>query len=148
MSVEEKENFLRNKVKDIHFIDVTQENPLRDNNISRYDVIVTIGCLEASVQDFPSYKKCFHNITNLLNDGGYLIMSGILGGQNYQVKDCNYKCVYYQQDDIKRCVQEEGYDIIEFEEIKATPEEPTSKLCDYTGVFRLVAQRKPGLNSI
>ena len=139
-SAEQMETFVREKVKNIYYIDVTQDKPLGENT-STFDVILTSYCLESAVADFPSYRQCFHNIAQLVNKGGFLIMAGVIGGKYYQVNNYKYKSVQYTEEDIKSCVKDEGFDIIHYETVE-NDREVEVEIADYTSYFFLVAKLK------
>ena len=121
MTDDELENSVRQKVKGIYFIDVTLENPLKENT-STFDVIVTSCCLEAAVVDVDSYKQCFVNISRLLKKEGYILMIGDLGGEFYQVKDLKYRGVTLSQNNLKECVEGTGFSIVHYEELEVKEE--------------------------
>ena len=98
-SQNEREEIIRSKVHGIYNIDVKTDKVFLDKSqtSTRYDVITTSLCLEAACFTMTEYISAIQNITQLLKEGGHIVISGVLGQTFYRVGDFLFKCFKFQQ---------------------------------------------------
>ncbi|XP_051847255.1 nicotinamide N-methyltransferase-like [Antechinus flavipes] len=105
----DKEEKLREKVKQVLKSDVTQSQPLGSVSLPQADCLLTIYCLETSCKDLPTYQQALKNISSLLKPGGSLVLISALKGYYYMVEDKKFFCLPLTPEEIKDALEKAGF---------------------------------------
>ncbi|XP_069470321.1 nicotinamide N-methyltransferase-like [Ambystoma mexicanum] len=137
----EKEEKLRQTVKDVIKCDVTRSQPLDSLLPNSADCLLTSLCLENACKDQATYRNAIRNISSLLKAGGHLVMMGVLEETFYLVDDYRFSCLFYDAGFVRNAVRDAGYVIQDFQ-VLPRPENSTHLISDYKGYFFLVARKE------
>ncbi|XP_033728604.1 nicotinamide N-methyltransferase-like [Pecten maximus] len=138
MTPEQRENEVREKVKGILPIDVTLEKPLGcDYDGAKFDVIVSTLCLDEAVQHVAELEQTMKNVSGLLNEGGFIIISCDFGATFYRVGEYKYTGVSFTIEEVKSAVVQAGFDVKLYIEIPNNADENW----DAEGYYYLVATK-------
>lgn len=86
LGAEDREEAVRRLVKAVVSCDVFQDPPIQRGYEGPYDIVYTASCLEDCCQNLQQYAEAVTRLTNLLADGGRLVMnvsSGEVGTSTY-----------------------------------------------------------------
>ncbi|XP_041353492.1 indolethylamine N-methyltransferase-like [Gigantopelta aegis] len=136
-----REEEMRNKVKDILFVDLLSDTWSELSSKQPYDAVVTSLCLEAVAPSTEIYKSIAGKIVALLKPGGVLVVTGVLGQSFYIVGDHEYYCLSIKEQDIKSVWTGCGLDI-ELWEWNPNNDRRPGKRSDYEGIFLMMARKK------
>ncbi|XP_077985631.1 indolethylamine N-methyltransferase-like isoform X2 [Glandiceps talaboti] len=76
-NIEEREQKIRETVKDVIYCDVHRPNPIGTGPVmEQYDCVTTNLCLECTVSSKEEYVKCLKNVASLLKSGGLFVQTG------------------------------------------------------------------------
>ncbi|XP_077985206.1 indolethylamine N-methyltransferase-like [Glandiceps talaboti] len=69
--IEEREQKMRETIKDVIYCDVHQSNPIGNGyHDNPFDCVITLCCLECACTTHDEYIRCLKNVTSLLKSGG------------------------------------------------------------------------------
>ncbi|KAM9032680.1 nicotinamide N-methyltransferase-like [Sarcophilus harrisii] len=105
----DKEEKLREKVKQLLKSDVTQSQPLGSVSLPQADCLLTIYCLETACKDLPTYQQALKNISKLLKPGGTLVLFSVLKGHYYMVENYKFSCLPLTPEEIKGALDKAGF---------------------------------------
>ncbi|XP_069108031.1 nicotinamide N-methyltransferase-like [Argopecten irradians] len=118
MTTKQREDEVRERVKGIYHIDILSEQPLGfDINDSKFDVIVSGHCLDGLATNLAEFKRCLQNVSCLLHNGGFFIMSCGVGSTYYQVGEYKFVWKSFTKDEVKQSVLDAGFSILSYIEI-------------------------------
>lgn len=137
----EKEEKLRQTLKQVLKCDVTKSNPLEPLVLPAADCLLTSLCLEAACESHSVYRAALKNIVSLLKIGGHLVMMGVLEETFYMVDHTKFSCLLYDMEFVKKAVYDSGC-VIDDLQMTHSPENTTYLLSDYKGFFFLVAHKE------
>ncbi|XP_077985383.1 indolethylamine N-methyltransferase-like [Glandiceps talaboti] len=73
-NVQEREQKLRDTIKDVIYCDVFQPNPIGGSDqIQSFDCVMTNYCIESICTSKEEYVQCLKNVTSLLKIGGTFV---------------------------------------------------------------------------
>ncbi|XP_077996509.1 indolethylamine N-methyltransferase-like [Glandiceps talaboti] len=107
------EEEMRQKMKDVIFGDVLQENPLAPKEYPPFDTILTASVLEAACSDNQSYEHCVKILASLLKPGGVVIQWGRLGGSFYKVGNKKFYAIDVDEEFVTSAFEKAGFEINE-----------------------------------
>lgn len=138
---------LREKVTGVMYVDVHQQNPLTPL-LCQADVVFSHLVLEYVVSSRELYKKIFKNTTNLIKQGGFLVLQSATGASSYFVEDVKFPATNVDESFLMECVKESGLELIEYKEYKSSTggveygqQETGDKNTDHNGMYSLVAKK-------
>ncbi|XP_021562012.1 nicotinamide N-methyltransferase isoform X2 [Carlito syrichta] len=134
----EKEEKLRQAVKQVLKCDVTQSQPLGAISLPPADCLLSTLCLDAACPDLPTYRMALRNLSNLLKPGGFLVVVDALKSNYYMVGEQRFSSLPLGQEAVKAAVKEAGYVIEQFEVISQSY---SSNMANNEGLFFLVARK-------
>uniref|UniRef100_UPI00398E8CA4 phenylethanolamine N-methyltransferase n=1 Tax=Pristiophorus japonicus TaxID=55135 RepID=UPI00398E8CA4 len=137
---EEKEQRLRETIKEVWHCDIMQPNPLHPRVLDPVDAISTTFCLESVCPDKESLERALGNITSLLKAGGFLLMIGALDQSYYLAGEARLSVVPVDEDYVKQIVVKSGYRICVFKTYNM-PADLEIGVDDVRAVFYLQAQK-------
>ena len=133
-------------MKNIHRVDINTEKVFMDqsDNEKVYDVITASLCFDAACTTMEEYKTAILNISNLLKDGGHIIISGVLDCSYYRVGDFRFHSFNISATEVRNTWEESGFTILEwktlFEEPPTHPEE--TDFSDFQNAFSMLARKR------
>ena len=108
-----------------------------------YDVVTSSLCLESACATFGDYMSAIRNISNLLKDGGYIVISGVLEETFYRVGNFRFPCLTLSSEKIRSMWGESGFTVMEWRKLfKETPiiiEE--NDFSDFKDAFCMLARK-------
>ncbi|XP_069470322.1 nicotinamide N-methyltransferase-like [Ambystoma mexicanum] len=134
----QKEEKLRQRVKEILKCDVTQSQPLESSLPLSADCLLSSLCLEAACKDHDTYRRAIKNISTLLKPGGHLVMMGALEDTYYTVGDHRFSVLFYDAGFVRNALTGAGYIIKDFQ-VCPRPKDSAHSFSDYKGFFFVVA---------
>ncbi|XP_068935796.1 nicotinamide N-methyltransferase-like [Petaurus breviceps papuanus] len=134
----EKEERLRQKVKQVLKCDVTQSHPLGPVSLPPADCLLTALCLDAACEDLPTYQQALKNLSSLLKPGGFLVFIDALKSSYYMIGDQRFPSLSLTQEAVEDAVGKAGFRIQEFEII---PQSYSRSRAENEGLFYLVGQK-------
>ncbi|KAL3871342.1 hypothetical protein ACJMK2_039349 [Sinanodonta woodiana] len=142
-SMEERQDLLRKKVRNIVFCDITQPNPTASTVVDgvTFDAITCSNCLEVASFTLDDYAKSVRNICTLLKPGGYFVLEGCLEISFYRLGDKLYECYPIKKNDLQDIVQKAGLEIISMKVLNYTPRPEEYYYTDCESVFAIVARK-------
>ncbi|XP_068936055.1 nicotinamide N-methyltransferase-like [Petaurus breviceps papuanus] len=135
----EKEEKLRERVKQVLKCDVTQSQPLGPVSLPQADCLLTTYCLEAACEDLSTYQQALKNLNSLLKPGGFLVLLSVLKSKFYMIGDERFSCLSLTQEEIEAALKKAGF-VSEQSEI--IPLHYSKAYTDNEGILYLVG-RKP-----
>ena len=87
------------------------------------------------------YISAIQNITQLLKEGGHIVISGVLGQTFYRVGDFLFKCFKISAEEIRKVWEENGFKILEWKTLfKNLSDAPKANdFSDFKDVFAMLA---------
>ncbi|KAL3871345.1 hypothetical protein ACJMK2_039352 [Sinanodonta woodiana] len=144
-SIEERQDELRRKIKNIVFCDVTKPNPVASTVVDGdlFDAITCSNCLEVASITLDEYAKSVRNLSSLLKPGGHLVLEGALEQTFYRVGDFSFKCTPINEDQLRDIFQKEGFEILSLQDLNEnyTPHKDESNYSDFKNAFAMVAKK-------
>ncbi|XP_020035708.1 nicotinamide N-methyltransferase [Castor canadensis] len=134
----EKEEKLRQVVKQVLKCDVTQSQPLGEVPLPQADCLLSTLCLDAACPDLPTYRTALKNLSSLLKPGGFLVIIDVLKSSYYMVGEQRFSSLSLDQEEVEAAVKEAGYTIEQFEVISQSYSSTTA---DNEGLFSLVGRK-------
>uniref|UniRef100_A0A8D0GL68 Nicotinamide N-methyltransferase n=1 Tax=Sphenodon punctatus TaxID=8508 RepID=A0A8D0GL68_SPHPU len=134
----DKEEKLRKTVKRVLKCDVTQPNPLAPESLPQADCLLSTLCLEAACKDLATYHSAIKNITSLLKPGGHLVLLAVLEETYYMIGQCQFSCLYLEQEMIVEAVREAGYEV---KCVEVILNQHSRTVTDAKGVCAVIAQK-------
>jgi hypothetical protein len=134
----EKEEKLRQVVKQVLKCDVTQSQPLGGVPLPQADCLLSTLCLDAACPDLPTYRTALKNLSSLLKPGGFLVIIDVLKSSYYMVGEQRFSSLSLDQEEVEAAVKEAGYTIEQFEVISQSYSSTTA---DNEGLFSLVGRK-------
>ncbi|XP_006022610.1 phenylethanolamine N-methyltransferase [Alligator sinensis] len=138
----EKEQKLREKLRQILPIDVHQPNPVGSPLRQLADAMVSTFCLEAVSPDRLSFERALKNVTSLLKPGGHFLLIGALEESFYLAGEAKLSVVPVSEADVKEALTKSGYKIHDFRSYIMPPSLKIG-VDDVNGVFFVHAQKQP-----
>ncbi|KAE8592176.1 hypothetical protein XENTR_v10018674 [Xenopus tropicalis] len=138
--LEEKEEKLRGKIKQVLLCDVSKSNPLEPVMLPKVDCLISTVCLEAACRNYDSYKTALKNLSTLLKPGGHLLMAGDLGANYYEVGSNKVFSLPVNEAFLRKAVNESGYVVNKLVSF-GKPEDVGYDTSDYEGFYFLHAQK-------
>ncbi|XP_072467156.1 nicotinamide N-methyltransferase-like [Notamacropus eugenii] len=105
----EKEEKLRERVKQVLKCDVTQAQPLGPASLPQADCLLTAYCLEAACKDLPTYQQALKNLNSLLKPGGFLVLICALKSNYYMMGNERFSCLPLTQEEIEASLEKAGF---------------------------------------
>ncbi|XP_040066754.1 indolethylamine N-methyltransferase [Ixodes scapularis] len=100
----EIEERTRRAIRKVVFCNVLDPQVLPEEHKEPFDVVLTCLCLESACLDEGTYKKAVQNLANLVTSGGYLIVCGICGSDDYVVKGVTFPVLAASVDLAKKAI--------------------------------------------
>ncbi|XP_054854574.1 nicotinamide N-methyltransferase-like [Eublepharis macularius] len=135
----QKEEKVHRSIKQVLKCDVTQPNPLAPLSLPPADCLLSTYCLELASKDLPAFRSALKNISSLLKPGGHLILATALELTFYMIGQCQFGCLYLEQEDLEKAVKEAGFDI---EWVEAARLSFPLSLIDMKGACTIVAVKR------
>ncbi|KAL3871282.1 hypothetical protein ACJMK2_039289 [Sinanodonta woodiana] len=142
-SMEERQDLLRRKIRNIVFCDITQPNPTASTVVDGviFDAITSSNCLEIASFTPEDYAKSVRNIGTLLKPGGCFVLEGCLEMSFYRIGELLYECYPINKNQIQDIFQKEGFEIISMNVLNYTPRPEEHYYSDCNSVFAMVARK-------
>ncbi|CAH1265135.1 NNMT [Branchiostoma lanceolatum] len=131
---------LRSAVKAVLPCDVTQPNPLEQQSLEPFDVVVSSLCVDSACKTKEEYCACLGNVASLVKSGGGLILVGTLkGGNMYTVgTEIFYNVPAIDVDFLRDSLAKSGFGDIE---IKQHSSNLDVKVADTAAFYHLTAKK-------
>ncbi|XP_065901583.1 nicotinamide N-methyltransferase-like [Dysidea avara] len=138
--VAEREELLRNKLKDSLFVDMRSSNML-PGYLGKFDIIYSGFCIESIAPSLQEYRAIMERVYNLLNPNGFLLMLASQGCTWYTVNGVVYPTYPIHINDVLSTLNELGFTLCYLENVKKIYEDGVTYYNDkkYYGCF--VAQK-------
>ncbi|XP_063291695.1 nicotinamide N-methyltransferase-like [Pelobates fuscus] len=136
-NLEEKEEKLRQTVKQVLKCDVLKKNPFEPLVLPPADCLIGCFCLESACKDMATYCNTLKSLKDLLKPGGHIIIQSALNGTFYYVGRKKFHPLTTTKKDIEKAVIEAGYEILKF-----VVKQSRSHNSDYDSLY-CVHARKP-----
>ncbi|CAN7991162.1 unnamed protein product, partial [Ixodes pacificus] len=107
----EIEQRTRKAIRKVVFCNVLDPQVLPQEHKETFDVVLTCLCLESACLDEGTYKKAVKNLANLVTYGGYLIVCGIYGSDDYCVNGVSFPVLAASVDLAKEAIARCGLEI-------------------------------------
>lgn len=134
----EKEEKLRQAVKQVLKCDVTQSQPLGAVPLPPADCLLSTLCLDAACPDLPTYRRALRNLGSLLKPGGFLVIMDALKSSYYMIGEQKFSSLPLGREAVEAAVKEAGYTIEWFEVISQSY---SSTMANNEGLFSLVGRK-------
>uniref|UniRef100_A0A2K5E7R9 Nicotinamide N-methyltransferase n=1 Tax=Aotus nancymaae TaxID=37293 RepID=A0A2K5E7R9_AOTNA len=134
----EKEERLRQAVKQVLKCDVTQSQPLGAVSLPLADCLLSTLCLDAACPDLPTYCRALRNLGSLLKPGGFLVIMDALKSSYYMIGEHKFSSLSLGRETVEAAVKEAGYTIEQFEVISQSY---SSTMANNEGLFSLVGRK-------
>ncbi|XP_010370664.1 nicotinamide N-methyltransferase [Rhinopithecus roxellana] len=134
----EKEEKLRQAVKQVLKCDVTQSQPLGAVPLPLADCLLSTLCLDAACPDLPTYRRALRNLGSLLKPGGFLVIMDALKSSYYMIGEQKFSSLSLGREAVEAAVKEAGYTIEWFEVISQSY---SSTMANNEGLFSLVGRK-------
>ncbi|XP_057346761.1 nicotinamide N-methyltransferase isoform X2 [Manis pentadactyla] len=141
VKVPEKEEKLRQAVKQVLKCDVTQSRPLGPVPLPLADCVLSTLCLDAACPDLPTYCAALRHLGSLLKPEGFLVVVDALKSSFYMVGEQRFSSLVLGREEIEAAMKEAGYSIEQFEVL---PQGYSSAICNNEGLFILVGRKLGG----
>jgi hypothetical protein len=110
--VEERENVLRKKIRNLYSCDVTKSPPLSE--VGSYPLVVSFYCAEEVGTTSAEWEKVMGNISMMVSPGGYLFLSALRDTSRYILGDPDGKhewlpCAFITEELLKQCLNKLGF---------------------------------------
>ncbi|KAM9296645.1 nicotinamide N-methyltransferase-like [Gastrophryne carolinensis] len=135
----EKEARLRKSIKQVLKCDVLKSPPI-EGAVPQADCILSSLCLESACKDHKDYVAALHHMTLLLKPGGYLVLTGVIGGSYYTVGDVKFSCCTLTEPFIREALAGAGFTIMKVE-LSTEKEEYLQTFADFSAYYFLFAQK-------
>ncbi|KAM9296646.1 nicotinamide N-methyltransferase-like [Gastrophryne carolinensis] len=135
----EKEARLRKSIKQVLKCDVLKSPPI-EGAVPQADCILSSLCLESACKDHKDYVAALHHMISLLKPGGYLVLTGVIGGSYYNVGGVRFSCCTLTEPFIREALAGAGFTIVKVE-LSAKTEESLEDIADFSAYYFLVAQK-------
>ncbi|PKU35033.1 nicotinamide n-methyltransferase [Limosa lapponica baueri] len=135
----EKEEKLRQKVRQVLKCDVTKANPTDPVSLPPADCVVSTLCLEAACKDLATFRSALRNVGALLKPGGHLVMVTVLRETYYAFNNMVFSCLHLEKNVVEEAVEGAGFDV-RFSEVQPCP--PGAVCADCEAVLSLVARKR------
>ncbi|GFT03731.1 hypothetical protein NPIL_644711 [Nephila pilipes] len=137
------ESRIRRNVKAVVHCDVHTESILRleevpPEAVPPYDLIISILCFEVTCSNFQEFVGVLRRVNSLLRKGGGILMSSILGQEDWHVKEKTYLSLKLSLNEILSALDMAGFghhDIKEFSPMK------THYLKHYDGYYCVASEK-------
>ncbi|XP_063799565.1 nicotinamide N-methyltransferase-like [Pseudophryne corroboree] len=139
-SLKEKEEKLKQKIKQCLKCDVSKRNPLAPLEAPKVDCLTATVCLEAACKSYEGYGTALRNLSNLLKPKGHLLMAGDLGCNYYEVGANKVFSLPVSEVFLKKAFSENGYCIKKLVSF-GKPEDAGADASDYEGFYFVHAQK-------
>lgn len=140
-TVKDRVKQIRNKVKQICFIDVTKPGSLRGSDLPKeFDVVTSCWCLDSAGQSIETYKTCASHISSLVKKGGHFVLFGNVDCTLYTPENNDlFPSTNISEASVRKIYEDLGFKILSFKPRKFPLEQlkgPDPK------VFCMVAQKQ------
>ncbi|XP_053311648.1 nicotinamide N-methyltransferase-like [Spea bombifrons] len=135
----EKEELLKQKIKQILKCDFTKENPTDPIVLPKADCVFCAWAIDIISPDKEAYIRNFRKVSSLLKPGGHLILFGNINHSFYFIGEHKYKILKYDEEFLKKNLKDEGYVI---ESYQANDRKTTSPLVDHEKIVFVNAIKK------
>ena len=136
----EREELLRSRLNIIP-CDITQDRPLGAYE-SKYEIILTSLCLEASCHSYEQYKMAVQKLAAMLKPKGFLVMFVVEEQTFYIVGQVKWKCLFLTSNQIEEAVKEAGLEIVELKREPASPRQQDRPIVSDLKAFVFLAAKK------
>ncbi|XP_068129890.1 nicotinamide N-methyltransferase-like [Hyperolius riggenbachi] len=140
VSWKEKEDGLRNSIKQVLKCDVMKDNPMDPVVLPPVDCLLSCLCLEAACKDLASYVSALRNLSTLLKPGGHLVIASALEGQYYLVGDVRFSALSVTEASVRESLSKAGYVVEKFER-STKSEKFWENKTEFTDYFVMVARK-------
>ncbi|MDP3956124.1 MAG: guanitoxin biosynthesis pre-guanitoxin forming N-methyltransferase GntF [bacterium] len=111
--IDERENILRKKIRNLYHCDVTKSPPLPE--VNPYPVVLSFYCAEEVGTTSEEWKKVMKNISVMVSPDGYLFLSALRDTSRYILGDPNGKhewlpCALITKELLRECLNELGFE--------------------------------------
>ncbi|XP_008825213.1 nicotinamide N-methyltransferase isoform X2 [Nannospalax galili] len=134
----EKEEKLRQAVKQVLKCDVTQSQPLGGVPLPPADCLLSTLCLDAACPDLSTYCTALRNMGSLLKPRGFLVILDALKSSYYMIGEQRFSSLSLGKEAVQAAVEEAGYSIERFEVIS---QNYSSTIANNEGLFSLVGRK-------
>ncbi|KAM9297022.1 nicotinamide N-methyltransferase-like [Gastrophryne carolinensis] len=138
VTAKQKEERLREKVKQVLFCDVSKSNPLAPQELPPADCVTATVCLEGACRSRESYGLALRNLGNLLRQGGHLLMAGDLGANYFEVGPNKIFSLNVSVAFLKEELGKNGFRVIE---VNTTGKSEEAANSDYEGNYFVHVQK-------
>ncbi|XP_077985629.1 indolethylamine N-methyltransferase-like isoform X1 [Glandiceps talaboti] len=108
-NIEEREQKIRETVKDVIYCDVHRPNPIGTGPVmEQYDCVITCFCLECAASSKEEYITCLKNVASLLKSGGTFVQS-VAPMRFYLVGDKRFSAFFADEEFIKSALEQVGF---------------------------------------
>ena len=112
MAVEDRNGQFVWTLKDICFLDLTQDDPLGYE--MNFDIVTSFYCLEVISDNKTDWFRNLKNLATLQKPGGHLFIIGDLNGSEMIVENEVHTFTFITHSDIWDIVRQNNYTIIDF----------------------------------
>lgn len=107
MTLAERKQQLRHKVKELKLADIRQSSPLADHD--RYDLVTSFFCVEAVATTKNEWQQYLKNLANLVEPGGVLVLAAMRHCTAYRVFDQNFPSTSIDENDLAEFLPSLGF---------------------------------------
>ncbi|XP_075135007.1 nicotinamide N-methyltransferase-like [Leptodactylus fuscus] len=137
--VEDKEVKVRSAMQHVVKCDIEKENMTEPIVLPPADCIISAWLLDAICKDQDDYIRYLRKFSRLLKPGGHIILIGCLGVTYYTVGKDKFHAFTYDEDFVRKVLEEEDFII---DECKVHKRTSVSDLIDYKAIIFIVAHKK------
>lgn len=109
-AVEEREDELRQKIREIIPCNIKAEHILESTKFAPFDIVQTNLCLEAACESKEEFTECLRGLKDLLRPGGYVVCLTAKGGSWYTCAGAGNKLhqLKMEEEDILQAFKDAG----------------------------------------
>lgn len=101
----------RSAVRKVIPCDVLVPGVLPEEHREKFDVVLSSLCLESACLDEAAFSAATQNVGGLVQEGGLLILCGVLGSSGYTVGGIKFPTVYLKPGIVKNALMRAGFQI-------------------------------------
>lgn len=137
----EKEQVLRAAIKQCLTFDMTKSNPFHPVVLPAADCVVLHFFLAPLGKDKETCVKYLRKVVAQIKDGGHLVIYAVFGISYFTIGQQRVTCFSYNQQFVRKALDEVGYEIHDFSSMDRKDLSDTS-YCDYKKVAVFAARKK------
>ncbi|XP_078496160.1 nicotinamide N-methyltransferase-like [Lissotriton helveticus] len=138
---QEKQNILKQKIKNVLKYDVSKCNPLSPTVLPQADCLLLTHCLEAHSTNKEEFHSALKNVSSLLKNGGHLLMISCLMQTFYMIGTFKFPHLSIDESFVRKALSEGGYVIQKLQVFPRTLDQ-LHEVADYEGFIVVLARKE------